>query len=88
MSKIVSTIFYVLMGWLAVIAFVPLKTQLPIEGLVWLFAGGIFYTLGAAIFSFESKFKRRKWFSIHDLWHIFVMLGTFSHFWMFFKFII
>lgn len=88
MNKIISTVFYVLMGWLAVIAFIPLKSELSFAGLFWLFAGGIFYTLGAIIFSIEHKFNKRKWFSLHDLWHIFVMLGTFSHFWMMFRFIL
>jgi hemolysin III len=88
MNKLTSTIFYVVMGWLAVVALIPLKSQLPFGGLVWLFIGGIFYTLGAILFSFEHKLKRRKWFSMHDLWHIFVMAGSFSHFWLMFKYVL
>lgn len=88
MSKIVSTIFYVLMGWLAVIAFIPLKSQLSSAALFWLFLGGLLYTFGAVIFSIEHKFKKRKWFSLHDFWHIFVMAGSFAHFWLMFKYII
>ncbi|HVY01762.1 MAG TPA: hemolysin III family protein [Candidatus Nanoarchaeia archaeon] len=88
MNKIISTIFYVIMGWLAVIAFIPLKSQLSPGALFWLFLGGLLYTLGAVIFSIESKFKKRKWFSLHDLWHVFVMAGSFAHFWLMFKYII
>lgn len=88
MSKGVSTAFYVIMGWLAVIAFFPIKAQLSSAALFWLFAGGAFYTIGAIIFSLEPRFKRRKWFSIHDLWHVLVMMGTFCHFWLMFKYLI
>jgi hemolysin III len=88
MPKIISTIFYVVMGWLAVIAFVPIKSNISNGGIFWLVLGGVLYTFGSIIFSFEPKFKRRKWFSIHDLWHIFVMFGTFAHFWLMFRYIL
>jgi len=70
----ISTIAYVLMGWLIVFAIKPLINNLPIEGLLWLLAGGIFYTVGALLYSIKSiKYN-------HVIFHIFVLLGSFSHF--------
>jgi hemolysin III len=70
----ISTIAYVLMGWLIIFAIKPLIDNFPIEGLLWLLAGGIFYTLGAILYSIKSvKYN-------HAIFHIFVLLGSFSHF--------
>jgi len=70
----ISTIAYVLMGWIAIFAIKPLVNNLPIEGLLWLLAGGIFYTVGAVLYSIKNiKYN-------HAIFHIFVLLGSFSHF--------
>lgn len=70
----ISTIAYVLMGWVVVFAIKPLINNLPIEGLVWLLAGGVFYTVGAILYSIKSiKYN-------HAIFHIFVLLGSFAHF--------
>lgn len=70
----ISTITYVLMGWLIIFAVKPLVTNLPFEGLMWLLSGGIFYTAGAVLYSV----KRIKY--NHAVFHIFVLLGSISHF--------
>jgi hemolysin III len=70
----ISTIAYVLMGWLIVFAIKPLVQNLPIEGLLWLLGGGISYTVGAILYSI----KRIKY--NHAIFHIFVLLGSFCHF--------
>lgn len=70
----ISTIAYVLMGWLIVFAIKPLVHNLPIEGLLWLLAGGLFYTIGAILYQIKSiKYN-------HAIFHVFVLLGSFSHF--------
>lgn len=70
----ISTIAYVLMGWLIVFAIKPLVQNLPIEGLLWLLGGGISYTVGAILYSIKRiKFN-------HFIFHIFVLLGSFCHF--------
>lgn len=83
-NDLISTALYVIMGWLVVIAFVPLKNNLSHGGLGWLFAGGIAYTLGAVVYALEDHYPKRKWFNLHDLWHIFVLVGSFCHFAFFF----
>lgn len=72
--KVISTIMYVLMGWIIIFAIKPLLENLPSGGLFWLFAGGAFYTLGAVLFLIEKlKFN-------HAIFHVFVLAGSFAHF--------
>lgn len=69
-----STIMYVAMGWIIVFAVKPLIDNLSQDGLIWLFTGGISYTIGAVIFSIDRlKYN-------HAIFHVFVLFGTFCHF--------
>jgi hemolysin III len=70
----ISTIAYVLMGWLIVIAIKPLINNFSFDGLMWILFGGIFYSLGALLYMMRSlKYN-------HAIFHIFVLLGSFCHF--------
>jgi len=72
--NLMSTIMYVLMGWIIVFAIKPLINNLPLEGFLWLFAGGISYTIGAIIYGIKKiKFN-------HAIFHMFVLMGSFCHF--------
>lgn len=72
--NLISTIMYVLMGWVIVFAIKPLINNLPLEGLLWLLAGGIFYTIGAILYSIKKiKFN-------HAIFHMFVLNGSFCQF--------
>ncbi|MEP4076933.1 PAQR family membrane homeostasis protein TrhA [Haloferula sp.] len=68
-----STALYVVMGWLIVIAIVPLVRNLPGPGLAWLVAGGLCYTFGVIFFAW-----RRLPFN-HAIWHLFVIAGSACH---------
>ena len=70
----ISTISYVLMGWVAVIAAKPLAEKLSSEALLYLLLGGVFYTVGAVIFSIKNLPYN------HAIFHFFVLFGTISHF--------
>ncbi|MFK5959492.1 MAG: hemolysin III family protein, partial [Lutibacter sp.] len=62
----ISTYAYVLMGWVVIFAVKPLVENLAFEGLMWLLAGGIFYTVGAILYSIKNlKYN-------HAIFHIFV----------------
>ena len=80
-------VFYILMGWLVVIAWVPLVRVLPEGGIFWLVLGGIFYTVGAAILNIK-RFNFSPKFGAHEIWHLFVMAGSFCHFWMMLKYVL
>jgi len=70
----ISLAIYLLMGWLIVIAIVPLWKALPTAGLFWLFGGGLCYTLGAAFYAWQRLPYH------HALWHLAVVAGTGCHF--------
>jgi len=66
---------YLLMGWIVIIAIRPLIHNLPFGGLVWLFSGGLFYTLGCFFYATDHKYKFG-----HFIWHLFVLAGSVCHF--------
>jgi hemolysin III len=71
---LLSTLMYVFMGWIIVFAIEPLIHNLSSEGLFWLVAGGIAYTVGAVLYSIKQiKFN-------HAIFHLFVLIGSVCHF--------
>jgi hemolysin III len=66
---------YIGMGWLAVLAVVPLALRLEAAGLAWLLAGALLYTVGTVFYR-----NRRGFQHAHGTWHLFVLGGTASHY--------
>lgn len=85
--KRITTPLYLIMGWLAVIAIGPLTQHLPTPALIWLLGGGIAYSVGAVIFTFDRPHLWPGKFSAHDLWHALVLTGSACHFVMMLWFI-
>ncbi|NMB38412.1 MAG: hemolysin III family protein [Firmicutes bacterium] len=86
--RYVSTILYIVLGWLAVIPIRKLMEVLPTAGMVLLFAGGIAYTFGGIIYATKIfNFVPNK-FGFHEVFHIFVGLGTVLHFLLIYLFVI
>lgn len=72
--RYVSTIAYIVMGWVAILAIVPLVRSLQGLGTMWLAIGGALYTLGCIFYLWRSMPYS------HMIWHIFVLSGTICHF--------
>lgn len=72
---LLSTGLYLAMGWLVVIAAVPLLDRAAPAGIAWLFAGGIAYTVGVVFFLTDGRIRFG-----HFVWHLFVLTGTTCHF--------
>ncbi len=72
--RLVSTLAYIGMGWIAVLALKPLLDALPAAGLRWLVAGGCLYTLGTVFYLWRVMPFH------HAVWHLFVLGGTLCHF--------
>jgi len=72
---LLSTGLYLAMGWLVVIAAVPLLERVSTAGVGWLVAGGLAYTVGVFFYLTDARFKFG-----HFVWHLFVMAGTSCHF--------
>jgi hemolysin III len=76
----ISTATYLAMGYLAVIAVVPLARTVPLRGVLWLIAGGAAYTVGAVIYSRRRPDPFPDRFGHHEIWHLLVMAGSACHF--------
>ena len=76
-----STALYLGMGWIAVLIARPLITAASPGFFFWLLAGGIAYSLGAVIYGMKWPRGAAKVFGYHELWHLFVMAGSFAHYW-------
>ena len=72
---IVCASYYLLMGWLVVIAIDPLLAKVPKSGLLWLFGGGLAYTVGVVFLVIDSRLRYG-----HFIWHLCVMAGTACHY--------
>jgi hemolysin III len=69
-----STVVYLLMGWIGVIAVKPLIERVTPAGLLWLLAGGLAYTGGVIFFVFDRRLRYA-----HAIWHLFVAAGSVCH---------
>lgn len=72
---VTSTITYLAMGWLALIAVRQLFLHLPLQGIILLFSGGLCYTVGVLFFALDHR-----WRFNHAIWHVFVLAGSACHF--------
>lgn len=77
-----SLMLYLAMGWLVVFDFTYLSQTLGPQGILWLFAGGLFYTLGIVFYAIERIPYN------HVIWHVFVLAGALCHFFMVFWYVI
>ena len=77
-----SSMIYISMGWLCVLAMVPLVQSLPKAAFVWLVAGGIIYTIGGIIYALKLPIfnSRHQFFGSHEIFHVFVMAGSLCHY--------
>jgi hemolysin III len=76
------TSFYLVLGWLAVFFIVPLYKSLSLQGFTWLLIGGAMYSIGAIIYGTKSKKIKISVFGFHEIFHVFILAGSFSHFMM------
>ncbi len=72
--KLISTLIYLAMGWMAIFKIKSFYEHLPFEALMWILIGGMFYSVGTIFYSKESIHFN------HAIWHLFVLCGSVSHF--------
>lgn len=83
-----STFLYIILGWVIVFAVVPLSSVLGAVGLSLLILGGAMYTIGAIIYVTKPKFLEFKRLGFHEIFHLFIMAGSLSHFLSVYYFVI
>jgi hemolysin III len=74
-ARKLSLLIYLLMGWLALVAIVPLIAALSWNGFAWLAAGGLLYTIGIGFYANDTKLRHA-----HGIWHLFVLAGSACHY--------
>lgn len=83
--KWLSSVMYIAMGWMCVLAFTPIMNNMSDEAFAWLLVGGIIYTIGGVLYAIKTPKvrafnERHHYFGTHEIFHIFVMLGSLCHF--------
>lgn len=80
--RVFSAATYIMMGWIGVLAIVPIFNALPSDGLFWLILGGSLYTIGVVFFMMQTiPFA-------HTIWHLFVIGGALTHFLCIYQYVI
>ena len=74
-ARLLSLVIYIVMGWAALAALIPLKHALGSTGFAWVAAGGIMYTVGIIFYAIDTRMKHA-----HGIWHLFVMAGSTAHY--------
>lgn len=80
--EIFSTLLYLVMGWLIIFDFSNVSAALGSDGILWLYAGGMFYTVGIVFYAIQKIPYN------HVIWHLFVLAGAICHFFMIFMHVI
>ena len=84
-----SSMIYIAMGWVCVLAFGKIVRALPAPAFGWLLAGGIIYTVGGVIYALKLPIfnSRHQTFGSHEIFHLFVMGGSLCHYIMMYCFV-
>lgn len=76
----VAATAYIGMGWMIVIAIYPMVQVMDTRAMLWLGIGGLFYTVGGILYAKRWPGKERKFFGFHEVFHLFIMLGSICHY--------
>lgn len=75
--EVLQILIYLLMGWICAFEYTSLSASIPTPGIMWLTIGGITYTIGVVFYVLDNMKRLRH---AHGIWHLFVLLGSISHF--------
>ncbi|NGX44472.1 MAG: hypothetical protein KR126chlam5_00860 [Candidatus Anoxychlamydiales bacterium] len=81
--EVLSTIFYLLMGSMALIIIKPIYLALSFKGMMYILYGGFFYVLGILFYALDKKVP-----FFHSIWHVFVLAGSFFHYFLVLLFVV
>ena len=79
-----TSVIYLAMGWMALFAIAPLSRVLPAAGMFWLIAGGVLYTVGGVLYAVKWPGRNNPRFGCHEIFHLFILLGSVCHFFLMF----
>ena len=70
-----TSVIYLVMGWLALFAIVPLSQRMPGLGMFWLILGGVLYTVGGVLYAVKWPGRSNPRFGCHEIFHVFILLA-------------
>ena len=84
-----SSLIYIAMGWVCVLAITKILNSMPKAGFLWLLAGGVIYTVGGIIYALKLPFfnSRHKNFGSHEIFHLLIMGGIICHYVIMYRFV-
>lgn len=88
LPRSVSTVFYLALGWMAVVPFAKLIHSLPLQAIILMVLGGLAYTIGGIIYATKKLDFFPDKFGFHEIFHIFVAVGTSLHYFMIFFYVV
>jgi hemolysin III len=82
-ARVRSVVIYVLMGWAAMAALLPLYRALGSAGFAGVAAGGVFYTVGIIFYALDARLRHA-----HGVWHLFVLAGSAAHYFVILRYVL
>ena len=82
-ARVLSVVIYLLMGWAALVALVPMMNALGRAGFAWVAVGGLLYTVGIVFYALDARLTHA-----HGIWHLFVLAGSAAHFIAILKYVV
>lgn len=83
--RAITSTVYIAMGWLALVAIYPLALALGVRGIFWLLLGGVLYTIGGVLYALKWPGRNNPRFGCHEVFHVFILLGSIAHFLMVYR---
>lgn len=78
--RLFTTVIYIAMGWLAVVALYPIWQTVGAAGLFWLLLGGVLYTIGGVLYALKWPGRNNPRFGCHEIFHVFIVFGSIAHY--------
>lgn len=85
MPRVLTAIIYLVMGWTAIFAIYPIHQAMGGECFFLLLLGGILYSLGGILYALKWPGRNNRYFGCHEIFHVFIVLGSISHFLMIYQ---
>ena len=82
-KRILSVVIYVVMGWVVLVALIPLLRALGVAGFLWVAVGGVLYTAGIAFYALDARLTHA-----HGIWHLFVLGGSAAHYFAILRYVV